>query len=169
MRLQTPDRQLRAVDVLLAGDRFRRNGLEKASRDALLSSTVGVAPLSDDPWTRGKCALRSIQYGGHALPTVASPVGITHQVVRHGGPDTSRRPRITRLDHLQALLSDTRLASTLGEQALGLMSAPRIPTRLRWRSGRRCSRRSDSVRPVRPRLHGAQEPPPRDSRGSKTR
>jgi hypothetical protein len=91
---------------------------EEASREALLSSTVGVAPLSDDPWTRGKCALRSIQYGGHALPTVASPVGITHQVVRHGRTGHLASTENEWLHHLRTLLSDTHLVSTLGEQAL---------------------------------------------------
>jgi hypothetical protein len=91
---------------------------EEASREALLSSTVGVAPLSDDPWTRGKCALRSIQYGGHALPTVASPVGVTHQVVRHGRTGYLASTENEWLHHLRALLSDAHLASTLGEQAL---------------------------------------------------
>ena len=30
----------------------------EASRDALLTASVGLAPLNDDPWSRGKCALR---------------------------------------------------------------------------------------------------------------
>lgn len=91
---------------------------EEASRQALLSSTVGVAPLTDDPWTRGKCALRSIQYGGHALPTVASPVGITSQVVRHGTTGYLASSEEQWLGFLRELLADTALVRTMGEQAL---------------------------------------------------
>jgi hypothetical protein len=96
---------------------------EAASREALLSSTVGVAPLTDDPWTRGKCALRSIQYGGHALPTVASPVGITHQVVRHGSTGYLAATEDEWVRYLRALLSDPGLASTMGEAALDQVRA----------------------------------------------
>jgi hypothetical protein len=91
---------------------------EAASRDALLSSTVGIAPLSDDPWTRGKCALRSIQYGGHGLATVASPVGITHRVVRHRETGYLATSEDDWARSLGALLRDAELASAMGEAAL---------------------------------------------------
>jgi hypothetical protein len=55
-----------------------------AEREALTRATIGLAPLIDDPWTRGKCAYRSVVYGAHGLATVASPVGVTPQVVVHG-------------------------------------------------------------------------------------
>jgi glycosyltransferase involved in cell wall biosynthesis len=55
-----------------------------ALREGLLTASIGLAPLTDDPWTQGKCAFRAIQYGGHGLPTIASPVGITDRVVVHG-------------------------------------------------------------------------------------
>lgn len=91
---------------------------ETASREALLFSTVGIAPLTDDPWTRGKCALRSIQYGGHALPTVASPVGITHRVVLDGLTGYLARTEDEWFRHLRALLLDRDLVDQMGEAAL---------------------------------------------------
>jgi glycosyltransferase involved in cell wall biosynthesis len=91
---------------------------EEASRAALLSSTVGIAPLDDEPWTRGKCALRSIQYGGHALPTVASPVGITDQVVRHGQTGYLARTTSEWLDALRSLLTRPELSLEMGTAAL---------------------------------------------------
>lgn len=91
---------------------------EQASRHALLTSTVGLAPLIDDPWTRGKCALRSIQYGGHALPTVASPVGITHRVVLDGRTGYLATTQEDWVRHLRALMSNPDLASRFGKAAL---------------------------------------------------
>lgn len=91
---------------------------EGASRGALLSSTVGIAPLCDDPWTRGKCALRSIQYGGHALPTVASPVGITERVVLHGKTGYLATTEEEWMDALRILLARPEQASTMGAAAL---------------------------------------------------
>jgi hypothetical protein len=96
---------------------------EETSRDALLTSTVGLAPLSDDPWTRGKCALRSIQYGGHALPTVASPVGITERVVLAGRTGLLARTEADWYQDLRALLLDGELVERMGAAALAHVRA----------------------------------------------
>ena len=96
---------------------------EDASRQALLTSTLGLAPLSDDPWTRGKCALRSIQYGAHALPTIASPVGITKQVVLHGTTGFLARSEGDWINYLRSLISDPALVTRMGAGALSHVRA----------------------------------------------
>jgi glycosyltransferase involved in cell wall biosynthesis len=45
---------------------------------------VGVMPLIDDPFERGKCGYKLIQYMACGLPVVASPVGVNCQIVEHG-------------------------------------------------------------------------------------
>ena len=47
----------------------------------LLECDVGIMPLTDDPWTRGKCAFKLIQYMACGLPVIASPVGANRDVV----------------------------------------------------------------------------------------
>ena len=42
---------------------------------ALAGSDVAIGPLSDTPFTRGKCAYKLLQYAAASLPMVASPVG----------------------------------------------------------------------------------------------
>jgi hypothetical protein len=49
----------------------------------LRSLDVGIMPLPDTEWTRGKCAFKAIQYMGMGIPTVASPVGITGDLITH--------------------------------------------------------------------------------------
>ncbi|MEZ4677695.1 MAG: glycosyltransferase family 4 protein [Caldilineaceae bacterium] len=50
----------------------------------LHSFDIGIMPLSDDPWTRGKGGFKAIQYMGVGLPVVASPVGINTEIITHG-------------------------------------------------------------------------------------
>lgn len=45
---------------------------------------IGIAPLADDPWTRGKCGLRTLQYMAASKPVVCSPVGVQREMVRQG-------------------------------------------------------------------------------------
>lgn len=50
----------------------------------LKSLTIGLAPLPDDSWTRGKCGLRLLQYLAAGIPAVAAPVGTQADIIRHG-------------------------------------------------------------------------------------
>lgn len=50
----------------------------------LESCTVGLAPLVDDEWCRGKMQFKAVQYMAHGLPTVASPVGLAPETWTDG-------------------------------------------------------------------------------------
>lgn len=90
----------------------------EAQRDGLSSASIGLAPLPDTPWTRGKCAFRSIQYAGHGLPAIASPVGITDEVVLHGKTGFLARTSSEWEDALRRLLTGPSLAAEMGAAAL---------------------------------------------------
>ncbi len=66
-------------DLAPMTDRVRWDG---SRTDALLAEAdCGLMPLPDDPFTRGKCAYKLLQYGAAGLPAVASPVGVNAQVL----------------------------------------------------------------------------------------
>ncbi|MEW6163753.1 MAG: glycosyltransferase [Pseudomonadota bacterium] len=50
----------------------------------ILDMDIGVMPLPDDPWSRGKCGLKAIQYMAAGIPVVCAAVGANVEIVRHG-------------------------------------------------------------------------------------
>lgn len=51
---------------------------------SISSLDIGIMPLVDEPFERGKCGYKLIQYMACGLPVVASPVGVNRQIVEHG-------------------------------------------------------------------------------------
>ena len=52
--------------------------------EALRSFDIGIMPLVEDPWTRGKCAFKLLQYMACGLAAVASESDVTREIVRPG-------------------------------------------------------------------------------------
>jgi len=58
----------------------KRWSLEDELHD-LLGFDIGIMPMPDDDWTRGKCAFKAILYMGCGIPVVASRVGVNTEVI----------------------------------------------------------------------------------------
>jgi len=50
----------------------------------LQSLDIGVMPLSNSPWAKGKCGYKLIQYMACGLPVIASPIGVNKDIIDHG-------------------------------------------------------------------------------------
>ncbi len=57
--------------------------LEEENED-LVSFDIGLMPLGDDLWSKGKCGLKIIQYLSVGIPVVCTPVGINSDIVKDG-------------------------------------------------------------------------------------
>jgi glycosyltransferase involved in cell wall biosynthesis len=55
---------------------------EATEVENIFAFDVGIMPLEDSPWEKGKCAYKLIQYMACGLPVVASPIGMNTEVVR---------------------------------------------------------------------------------------
>jgi hypothetical protein len=53
--------------------------------DALRTASIGIMPLPDEEWTRGKCGFKLLQYMACGLPCVASAVGVNREIVGDTG------------------------------------------------------------------------------------
>lgn len=53
-------------------------------REEIAACDVGVMPLPDSDWARGKCALKLLQFMEAGRPVAASPVGVNPKLIRHG-------------------------------------------------------------------------------------
>lgn len=73
------------IDFSMSGVQVEnRRWSEVAEIKDLLDMDIGLMPLPDDEWSRGKCALKAIQYMASGLPVVCSAVGANREVVRDG-------------------------------------------------------------------------------------
>jgi glycosyltransferase involved in cell wall biosynthesis len=76
---------------------------------------VGVMPLADTPWTRGKCGYKLLQYMAAEVPVVASPVGMNRTLVQHGMNGFLAASTDEWNDVLERLLADASLRQRIGK------------------------------------------------------
>lgn len=76
---------------------------------------IGIMPLTDDPWAKGKCGLKALQYMAMAIPTVASPVGVNTAIIDHGVTGYLCETPEAWLMHLRKLILEVDLRRQLGD------------------------------------------------------
>ena len=77
---------------------------------------IGIMPLHDTPWERGKCAYKLLQVMAAGKPVIASPVGANRQVVAHGINGFLAASTQEWTDALREL-ADPTLRAAMGEAA----------------------------------------------------
>ena len=83
----------------------------------LLTFHIGLMPLEDDPWAKGKCAFKALQYMALGIPALVSPVGMNTEVVQDGVNGYICCEPADWLRHLRQLLTDAGLRQQLGSAA----------------------------------------------------
>lgn len=76
---------------------------------------VGLMPLRETAWTRGKCAFKMLTYMACGVPVVASPVGMNGEVLAMGSVGFAARTQDEWADALAMLLADPDAAQRMGK------------------------------------------------------
>jgi glycosyltransferase involved in cell wall biosynthesis len=74
---------------------------------------IGVMPLPDDEWARGKCGFKALQYMALGIPTVLSPVGVNVSIAQGGAAVLASTAQEWK-DALRSLIRDPVRRSELG-------------------------------------------------------
>src|SRR5690554_86135 len=88
---------------------------EESETENIAQMDVGIMPLVDGPWEKGKCGYKLIQYMASGVPVVASPVGVNVEIVDGQGCGRLAESKNEWAESLLDLLSDQKARTTLGQ------------------------------------------------------
>jgi len=83
----------------------------------LATSDIGLAPLPDNRFTKGKCGFKILQYAAAGLPSVASPVGINSEYVRDSVTGFLAKDPSQWIKNLRKLIENPELRKKAGQAA----------------------------------------------------
>lgn len=102
-----PDMQLRSLRFI---------PWNKTSEAADLTEIdIGIMPLPDDEWAKGKCGFKALQYMSLGIPAVISPVGVNTAIVQNGVNGFLASNEDQWIDILEKLITDRDLRVRVGE------------------------------------------------------
>lgn len=93
---------------------YKEWSLDEEVKD-LQSFDIGIMPLPDNPWTRGKCGFKALQYMSVGIPAVCSAVGITCEIIKDGMNGFLIRSREEWVSKLSRLVEDDQLRKEIGQ------------------------------------------------------
>lgn len=77
---------------------------------------IGIMPMPDNDWTRGKCAFKAIQYMALGIPTVTSPVGMATDLVQNNASGLWARTPEEWFEALDRLVTDAELRRRFAQE-----------------------------------------------------
>jgi glycosyltransferase involved in cell wall biosynthesis len=83
----------------------------------LQSFDIGIMPLADEEWSRGKCAFKALQYMGVGIPVVSSRVGAVQDIINDGENGMLAGTEDDWLTKLEILIANPELRYAIGLRA----------------------------------------------------
>lgn len=86
-------------------------------REDILSMHIGLMPLYDDDFSKGKCGFKAIQYMALGIPAVVSPVGVNSKIVNDGINGFVCNNDLQWEEKLKVLIKNSQLRKNFGIEA----------------------------------------------------
>jgi glycosyltransferase involved in cell wall biosynthesis len=80
----------------------------------LLQMDIGLMPLTDDVWARGKCGFKALQYMSLGIPALVSPVGVNNEIIDNGINGFLCKTESDWIQHLETLILGPALRKKMG-------------------------------------------------------
>jgi glycosyltransferase involved in cell wall biosynthesis len=93
-----------------------------AEKSWLNSLDIGIMPLTDDPWSRGKCAFKLLQYMAYGKPVVASNVGANRTAVSDNINGYLANTTEEWISALEQLILDREKRIRMGQKSLEIFT-----------------------------------------------
>ncbi len=90
---------------------------EEAEVESLRTFDIGVMPLADDAWSRGKCGSKALLYMAMGIPPVCSPVGVNTEIIRDGENGFLASSPAQWIEKIRLLLENSELRRKMGQEA----------------------------------------------------
>jgi glycosyltransferase involved in cell wall biosynthesis len=84
--------------------------------DDLTAIDIGIMPLPDDEWSKGKCGLKALQYMALGIPTICSPVGVNTKIINDGLNGFIAYEPVEWIDKLTRLLRSSQRRREIGSR-----------------------------------------------------
>jgi glycosyltransferase involved in cell wall biosynthesis len=78
---------------------------------------IGIMPLPDDEWTKGKCGFKALQYMALEIPSVVSPVGVNTQIIEPAVNGFYATTKAEWISALEMLITNVALRNTIGKNS----------------------------------------------------
>ena len=89
----------------------------ESEADLISKFDIGLMPLSNSEWARGKCGGKILQYFASALPVIASPVGVNQSIIENGQNGFLANNDDEWHDSLKKLIDSPKLRKSFGISA----------------------------------------------------
>ena len=92
-----------------------KNWSAKTEVDDLNSFDIGIMPLPDDEWVKGKCGLKGLSYMACGVATIMSRVGVNSEIIEHGKNGFLATNQQEWVNYLSKLIENSDLRHEMGQ------------------------------------------------------